>query len=206
MNRFFLAVSRWAVWFYFSASVARVWYKLYQFIWERNTRTRIRRFDKLDDLVAYMRRMKWKADGWRQLWDAVSDVRHVQYLADTDPNHAIGDCDEFAVYEAAVVNNELIDDREWSHCNLGLPAQLLTVMWYATSGDTLGFGGHNVCLLSYRDGTWAYMDYGHPSKPRLTIQQVADDVRAAMAGGNCQAIGHVVSDPITLKVKKAFRT
>jgi len=203
MNPLFLAVSRWSAFLFLRSGLARFWYKLYQFIWERNKRTPIRRFTTLPDMVKYMRDMKWRADTWRELGDAISSPEAVQYRADNNPEHFIGDCDEFGIYQAAIINNELADDPNWS--NLGiLNAKLLSVMWYKT-GDHKGFGGHNVCLIAYTDGTYSYMDYGWPQARRETVQEIANDVRLRYATP-CQSLGCAVSDPRSLKVLQAQRT
>lgn len=210
MNPFFLKVSQWAVFLYMRLGIAQFWYKLYQLLWERASKKRpLRRFDDLGTLVRYMRDMKWRADTWRQLFDAVSSPQAVQYLADTEPGHFIGDCDEFGVYQAAVINNELIDNPRWSGLSL-MHCKLLTVMWYKVGGEEWegnrkGFGGHNVCLLRYVDGTFAYMDYGWPSTRRDTIQEVVEDVRKRYAQAYLP-LGWATSDPLSLRVVEAQRT
>jgi len=209
MNQFFLKVSQWAVFLYLRSGLARFWYKLYQLLWERSKRVPIRRFDDLGVMVKYMRDMKWRADTWRELGDAISSPEAVQWRADNDPKHFIGDCDEFGVYQAAVINNELTDNVYWSALGLDR-ADLLTVMWYKIGGkewegNHKGFGGHNVCLISYLDGTFSYMDYGWPQARRETIQEVVEDVRERYAQ-EFQPLGWAVSDPRSLKVKQAQRT
>lgn len=209
MNKFFLKVASWTVIFFLKSGIARLWYKLYQFLWERNKRERLQRFPDIQDLVDYVRTLKWRADTWRELGDAISSAEAVQWRADHDPKRFIGDCDEFGVYQAAVLNNELVADQNWSS-DLGIyRGDLLTVMWYKTGGkewegNRNGFGGHNVCLLTYDDGTYSYMDYGWPSVRRETIQEVVEDVRLRYAQV-FQPIGWAVSDPVTLKVKQAQR-
>jgi len=209
VNKFFLKVAQWVAFLYLTSGLARVWYKFCQWRDERGKRTPIRRFDDLDVLVEYVRTLKWRADSWRELWDSVNSPEAVQWRADNDPKRFIGDCDEFGVYQAAVLNNELKDDALWSGAEIA-GANLLTVMWVKTggrewAGNHNGFGGHNVCLISYRDGNFAYMDYGYPSVKRATVQEVVEDVRIRYAQ-EYQPIGWAVSDPLTLKVIKAART
>lgn len=189
----------------------RLWYKLYQFLWERSRRAPLRRFSSLKDLVVYVRGLKWRPDTWRELFDAVSHPDAVQWRANNDPKSFIGDCDEFAVYQAAVVNNEVghgmvpiggvIPPQGWENIWY---ARLLTVMWIKTGGsewegNRKGFGGHNVCLIRYTDGKWAYMDYGYPSEPRATVQEVVNDVRVTYAQ-EFHPLGFAVADPVTLRV------
>ena len=345
-----LPLIRWIMFLYLKSGLARRWYKIYQFVWERGKKSELRRFAALGDMVKYMRDMKWRADSWRELGDAINSPEAVQWKADNVPGHFIGDClpvdtkvlreglfgameevrlldlkvgdniaadhrrigptvevtaiihkgllptlkfvldngrelfctaehrlilaprwwerlfggtgkelmacfvrvgdrllgpknpkvlfwgpgsvlsvmditveggrfylpdsgiivhncDEFGVYQAAVVNNELADQPQWS--SMGLTgASLLTVMWCKTGDEVGRFGGlngHNVCLLTYDDGQFAYMDYGWPSKKRATIQEVADDVRTRYAG-TFLPIGWAVSNPRSLKVLRAERS
>ena len=77
-------------------------------------------------------------------------------------------------------------------------------MWNKTGGSEWegnrnGLGGHNVCLIRYWDGTFAYMDYGMPSTPRATAQEVVEDVRKRYAQ-EYEPFGWAVADPTTLKV------
>jgi hypothetical protein len=206
MNKLFLKISTTAVLFFLKSGIARFWYKLYQFLWERNKLAELKRFPDIEDLVNYVRGLKWRADTWRELGDAVSSAEAVQWRANNDPRALIGDCDEFGVYIAAVFNNELAKVSNWSG-DIGFErGDLLTVMWYKTGGkewegNRNGFGGHNVCLISYKDGGYSYMDYGWPSIKRATIQEVVEDVRLRYAQVY-QPIGWAVSDPVTLKVKQ----
>lgn len=198
MNKLFLRISTFVVLFFLKSGIARLWYKTYQFLWERNKRTSIRRFSDMKDLVNYVRTLKWTADTWRQLGDAISSAEAVQWRADNDPKRLIGDCDEFGVYQAAVINNELVSDPNWNSDLEIQRAWLLTVMWHKTG--EWAFGGHNVCLIKYKDGGYSYMDYGWPSMKRRTIQEVVEDVRSRYAN-TTQPIGWAVSDPVSLKVK-----
>ena len=145
-----------------------LWSKVYRFVAEGH-RHPIRDFADLSDLVRYLRDMKWRPDTWRQLWDAVSHPEHVQYLADTDPQRFIGDCDDFAAYEMEVIETQLKNHNSWGIVG----ANMMSVGWYQPGQ---GIDGHNVCLLRYGDGTYAYMDYEWPSQKRGTIREVMTDV------------------------------
>ena len=202
MSVFTIWFIRWFVYFYFKTGLARAWYKLYQFIWEGKKKSRVRRFDTMEALVLYMGAMKWRPDTWRELWDAINSPEAIQWKADNQPSRFIGDCDEFAVYEANTVNNELADDSFWGGGEL-LGASLLTVMWYKTGGaeweyNNKGFGGHNVCLLAYKDRTFSWMDYGNPHGRKTSIQEVVDEVRK-MYAMEYVPLGWVASSPRSLK-------
>lgn len=208
MNKFFLNIASYTVYFFLKSGAARLWYKLYQFLWERNKKEPLAHYANLDELAACVRTLKWRADTWREIGDAIGSAETVQYRINHDPRRFIGDCDEFGVYEAAIVNKELSDDPNWSQDLELLRGDLLTVMWYKTREfrwEKNGFGGHNVCLLSHTDGTFSYMDYGWPSERRQTIQEVVEDVRVRYAQFY-KPVGWAVSDPVTLKVKQIYRT
>lgn len=189
---------RWAVFLYFRSGAARTWSNLYSAVWERKTRETLRRFTGLGELVSYIRGLKWTADTWRQLWDATSSIEAIQWRASYAPYKLIGDCDEFGRYSACVIRNEIRDNLKWGGGDLETTF-LLSVMWRKTgeSVGVRGYGGHNVCLIRYRNGTWAYMDYGMPSRPRYEIRDVVRDVRDRYAQ-DCEPLGYAFSDPWTL--------
>jgi hypothetical protein len=343
MTRLSTRIVGWGVYLYLASGLARLWFKIYQWLWERNKLVKIQRFKDLEALILLVKTLKWRADSWRELGDAISSPEAIQWQIENSPKKFIGDClpentrvelwgvgfvelnkltagdiilghnnwtrviavvnkgkclvdklklsngselvctpchilidrnlcpkqartfsvgdslltnndylnknkgyettiieyqkayaevncydisvegslfwlpdqkiivhncDEFAVYQAAVINNELIDNRDWT-----LPqvkhAQVLSVMWRKTGGqewkgNSKGFGGHNVCLNSYSDGTYSYQDYQHPSERRGTIQEVVNDVRLKYAQV-FEPLGWVVQDPVTLKVVKISR-
>jgi len=171
----FLAIARIGMFLYVKLGIYRLWSRLYQFIWERE-RVPLKKFGSFSEFVTYIRTLKWRPDTWRQLWDAFSNPYHIQYIANTDPARAVGDCDEFAIYEAEVLAQQgLAAEKPWEVTD----TNVLTVTWYQTGeiepGETR-MSGHNVCLLRHVDGQWSYMDYGFPSKRYATVSQVADAI------------------------------
>lgn len=201
MNVFYRIARYFVIKVYFGFGIARLWYLTYQAIWEpKSKRAPLKRFYSIEDLARYVSELKWRPDTWRELWDAVSAPTAVQWRDYNDPESFIGDCDEFAVYIAAVLSSE----RHEPPFHGIRSARLLTVMWNKTGGSEWegnrnGLGGHNVCLIRYWDGTFAYMDYGMPSTPRATAQEVVDDVRKRYAQ-EYEPFGWAVADPTTLKV------
>lgn len=204
-----------AVWLYFKTSIARVWWLAYQALWERKAReVKLQRFADFNQFVNYVRNLKWRADSWRELFDATSSVKMVQWLADNDPRRLIGDCDEFGHYEAAIIQNELLDDPHWGIKELSttkgmsiVSTAMLSVMWDKLGGETwegnnLGPGGHNVCLLKFSDGTYSYMDYSWPSTRVATIGEVAEQVRRRYAQEYTK-LGWAAHEPVTLKLLDA---
>lgn len=195
----------------FRLGVMRTWYRLYRFLFERSYYdpksedfTMLARYNTVDELVAMMRLAKWKADKAKELWDAVSHPSTIQYRLNTAPDKAIGDCDEFAVYEAAVINNEpslLVE--------LGaVRAYIMSVMWIKTGGATwagnpLGFGGHNVCIIQLLNGKFMWMDYGHPVHAE-TAADVARQVRDIYAI-EYRTLGWVIQQATTLGLVSASK-
>lgn len=162
---------------YLRCQIYAVWSRIYRWFWERKRRKALPQFQKLGDLVALIRTLKWRADGWRQLGDAISHPEHVQWLADNDPAREVGDCDDFAIYEVTALQQPEL------RRSYGIAAaEMLTVSWYkyggkATEGNPMGHYGHNVCLIRYTDGKWTFMDYGWPYWRRDTVEEVVADVR-----------------------------
>jgi hypothetical protein len=203
MNAFYRIARFLLIHVYFRFGIARFWYLTYQAIWEpKSKRAPLKRFSSMENLAEYVSKLKWRADSWRELGDAVSAPTAVQWKAYHEPRSFIGDCDEFAVYLAAVLQSERHEHGFFDIRS----AKLLTVMWNKTGGlewegNRNGLGGHNVCLIRYWDGGYAYMDYGMPSTRRDTIQEVVKDVRDAYAQVY-GPFGWVVQDATTLKVEQ----
>jgi hypothetical protein len=158
------------------------WSKLVSATWEQN-RDPFKQFTSVDEFVLYIKKLKWRPDTWKQLWDATSNPNHVQWLANNNPSHLIGDCDDFAIYEANIWKQQLLHRKApWDVVD----AEMLSIMWWSPvklfDGETVfGFSGHNVCLLKHVDGKFSYMDYGYPSQKLNSIQDVVNLVRQTHA-------------------------
>jgi hypothetical protein len=167
---------------YINLRVNIAWYKIYRLFSERNKKANLKRFDTFYDMIDYVRTLKWSMDKWYKLWDAWASAEKIQWSANNSDKKHIGDCDEFATYQSAIITNELKTNPFFgSDFGLIKSAKVLTVAWLKTGGRTwqgneLGYGGHNVCLIEFRDGTFAYMDYGLPSKNVESIELVAKQV------------------------------
>ena len=195
--------ARWFAFLYIRLGIMRRWSLIYAWIWERNKQEKLQRFPDIIALAKYVRGLKWRMDSWRELWDAISSIGAIQWKADHVPGAFIGDCDEFGRYSACVIRNELKDDANWSQQDYDTTF-LLTVMWKKTGGDEWdgnhrGYGGHNVCLIRYKDGTWAYMDYGLPIECGPEVKDVVKAVRDRYAQVY-EPLGYAFSDPETLKL------
>lgn len=194
MKSFKIFMAKLVVWTWFHSNLFRYWSKVYQWVWERNKTMLLYGYRDITELVSYVGKLKWRADTWREVGDAVSSPEHVQWLAEHEPEKFIGDCDEFAVYQAAVVNREL---DMWNPSFAEYKqAYLMSVAWYHTPNGR--FGGHNVCLLQDRKGKYSYMDYGFPSQKVETLEEIAHLVMKRYAG-QYEKIGWVVSEVPTLK-------
>ena len=179
--KFLVLLGKGGFWLLMKTRLYFVWSRIYRALFE-GKRAPVREFKTLTDLVLYVRGFKWRADSWRQLFDAVGHPEHVEWLAQNDPDKFIGDCDEFAVYQAHVISTQPSVAESW-HIK---KAEVMSVTWYkfggeAETGNPMGYGGHNVCLIQLEEGKWCYQDYGFPSAPRDTIYEVANDARVRYA-------------------------
>lgn len=137
----------------------------------------------LEQLATWIGLQKWRADSWEQLFDAVSYPGKVQAVGqDTEGAHYIGDCDEFAIYLTAALQKSLAQGV-MPGTNIRA-ARFFTTTWVELDGWTPT--GHNVCLLEYGPNpegvpSYAYMDYGMPSAPFTSINDVATAIRERYA-------------------------
>jgi len=179
---------------YYKSGLYSLWSKTYQFIWEYK-RTPLKEFNNIEELATYMYKLKWRPDTWKELWDATSHPEHVQWLADNEPSHFIGDCEEFAIYIATVVDTQLSCSGCCANWKF-IGADMLTVMWYTPKTEENGrwsVGGHNVALIKNANGSFSYMDYGVPSWPRHTIDEVIHDVMQSCAKDSI-LLSHAIHD------------
>lgn len=184
----------------------RWWSRLYRLIWEHKYSTvALQSYRNFTDLVAIMRTCVWTADGWKQIWDAFSYPGKVQFIINTDgPKPKIGDCDEFAIYLANVLEQSstlgghengrfVLDTYEGMMVER---ARVLTVSWVKQDGK---YGGHNVCLIDFFDlkskhhpltgpDYYAFMDYDYPNVMQVDLRGVIEQVMNKYApGGTCIA-------------------
>ena len=185
-------ITRAVLYVYFKLDLMRFWSRLHAWLFERKTQEPLKRFEDLGKLVAYVKTLKWRPDTWRDLWDATSSIGAIQWRATYEPHKLIGDCDEFGRYSACVIRQEL-DNGGWAGFGIK-ESYLLTIMWKNITEST----GHNVCLIEYWDGTFAYMDYGMPSVKRPTIEDVVADVRHRYNNSEFVGLAWAVSNPETL--------
>lgn len=188
LTSLWILLCRVGVWLYLATHLYRVKSWLYRKLFEHGVKWYpVQTHRDLDALAATLRKMNWTADGWRQLWDAISYPGAVQARMDSG-NFDVGDCDEFAIYIAAVVKKSRIPGVT--------NPRLLTVVWQEKDGT---LGGHNVCLLEFQgapdDQRHGYMDYGMPRR-YASVEGCVQGVLQRYRGETC--LGWAISDAETL--------
>lgn len=129
-------------------------------------------YDNIFDLTKTVGRMRWRRDGYRELWDAISHPKA------TWTKHKLGlkagDCDDISLFAA-----DRIEDMRKREKILGiLEVGLLSVPW----DDGFKVGGHNVCAFSYKDGDkikWAHIsnwDQGEVREGFTSLRAVVRNV------------------------------
>lgn len=153
---------------------------VYRWIWEREYQDiRISTFESLQKLAKHIKPQWWRADGWRQLWDATSYPGKAELVFRGIVNPPIQgfDCDDYAVFLTAAITESL---AQGVLTDLVHRPKILNVMWF----ESWIPHGHSVCLLvippSLESSTvrYSYMDYGIPSHPQNSVQEVVDLIRA----------------------------
>lgn len=197
VKRFFGALG---FYLYLKLRIYSFWSTLYRSLFQRDKRAPLQLHSGYSSIVNALRKGElYKSDGPRELWDAIGHPEYVQWVLNNDGKSPMGmDCDEHAIYIAAAIKTSIL-------ANVFLDAaivdsNLLTVAWIDRNGK---YGGHNVALLSYVGAkhTFSYMDYGFPSKPRTSIQAIANDIIARYAGAGAECLGWALQTP-ELRVQK----
>jgi hypothetical protein len=169
------------------------WSHFYQYIYERQyAGTLINTYTGYPDLHATIQTCTWVADGTKELGDAFSSAEYIQHVINDGGDRKIGDCDEFAIYNASAILKSIAagswKDEAIKTC------YLLTVRW-RTREKPVSAEGHNVCLIALADGTYRYVDYFAPSPAYKTIHEVVLKVIDDYAGvDRADCIGWSVAD------------
>lgn len=179
-------ICSWCAYLYLRLGIYRSWSRLYRHIWERDwIDVAIRPVASFAELVQLVRGgLRYRPDGWRQGMDAISHpARVLAQLRGEIAAHAGVDCDDYALAIVAALNAS----PEVMRAEGIEEVRLLTVTWM----EGWKPGGHNVCLLRYADGTLRYMDYGEPSRPCATVEELVALVRSDYAPGS-ELLAHAV--------------
>lgn len=142
---------------------------------------------------------RWRADGWRSLWDAVHSPEYCQraftgvYTVESDL-----DCDDHARYAVAAINHS-VREGEWQSQWANPIA--LSVGWV----DGYKPAGHMVTVVSkesdrvemwgarFTGREYYWGDYHGLLGPFASLSQVAENVRSVYAPGS-SAIGYCAHD------------
>lgn len=189
LNRTALAVWRFLVrlfvYCYLAGRCYQVWSWSYRWLFERAYmgRLQIQRFTRLEDLADWVAAQQWTADSWTELFDAVSCPEKVQALGQGGGGK-VGDCDEFAIYLTAAIQGSTPNGYlQRYRGDVVAAARFLTVTWMDGWAPT----GHNVCVITWleaRQGGYSYMDYGLPSEPFDTVDDLARAVVSRYSQGS----------------------
>jgi len=181
------------IWIWLNVRGYKTWSAIHRAIFDRKYRTtELATYATLTDLAAWIAKQEWVKDGLDSLYDAVCSPQKVQAVGQTG-DHKIGDCDEFAIYQTAVIEKSLAMGLMKTD-NVQNP-RFFTVTWMEKSGKN---SGHNVCLLERPQPNgpvkFSYMDYGMPSEPPLdTPAQVAVLIASRYSGWDSVGSGKVES-------------
>lgn len=173
------AVARFFTWLFLVCDGLRFKSWLYVLLWEpRLSHVTIRPFTRLGEITAFLRNgSEWKADGWREGWDAVHSPEYTQSIFDgTLPMPVDGsrDCDDHARFLVAAIKAS-IKAGVWREN--GVDPHMLDVMWF--NGWTPN--GHVVTICRFGDA-WRWADYVDRWSPTFgTLAELAADVRRSYA-------------------------
>jgi len=139
-------------WVAINSRLYYLWSKFYQSTFERWAKNVVLPvYGSLLELEADLSKMKWIADGFWELGDAIGSPQatYVKYLKESK---LAKDCDEFAIYAVDRIEEMKSRGLLSSIRSVGI----LSVPWHGPKGT----GGHNVCAISYIDEDtekWAYV-------------------------------------------------
>lgn len=176
------SVARFFTWLFLVCHGHRLKSAIFVLLWEpRLTHVTLRTFTRLGEITTFLRNgSEWKADGWREGWDAVHSPQYIQSIFDGSlpwPKEGSRDCDDHARFAAAAIRTSIAAGT-WKEN--GTDPHDLAVMWF--NGWTPG--GHVVVVCRFGDG-WRWCDYVDRWSPVFsTLGEVAADVRSSYAPGS----------------------
>lgn len=183
-----LFLCRLSSFLYLRLSGYKTWSNIYRAIWEREFRDiPLRVFGDLPTLEALLQKnaLKWRADSWKQLFDAVSYPAKAQLVFEGTYAPDSGfDCDDFACFTTNVLEKSLV----LAKFPVSAP-RFFTVMWL----KGWKAAGHNVTLVTLEDGSFAYLDYGAVTGVATTPEGVAANVMNRYASEGARRIGWAIS-------------
>ena len=201
-----LACARWfaaiGFWIYFKSRWIQRWSQFYRFLYERKYKdVKVDVGDTYVKLVTFSQKLKWTADGIKQLFDVFHSPGYIQTRGDASLDG--GDCGSFAIWLATSLGLALKAGTFEQKNVCG--AEVISVIWMETTGK---MNAHNLCLIRYRieanDGlNYRVMDYWYPMPPCSTTPFCSLDDAATWVvnrmGPGGWVIGWAVTEPDSLK-------
>ena len=171
-----LKLLRALAWVALKGRLYYAWSRMYRWLWQRRYKdVVIPSYTTLDGIASVVARMRWRADGWRELWDAISDPRatwsyHVNDLGKEGPAN---DCDDISMWAVDRIQ-QAVDAGALNEVD---EVGMLSVPWL----DDGEAGGHNVCVVCMFDG-WRHMSNWHNGKLIGPFDDLQDVTRDVLAG------------------------
>jgi len=152
-----------------------IWSRVYRYLYERkHDKFVIPTFRALHLLEDNIGKMKWRADNWRMLWDAISTPQAVWWRHLN--NQAAGDCDDISIAAAAsfAKSYPFVDTLGFQFTT----PLMMSVVWM----DGWKVTGHNICVIPYtceNKSYWAHWSNWHAGHIRWgfeSLEAVARDI------------------------------
>ena len=196
MRKVKLAVARYLFFLAIQLRLYTNWSRLHRYLFDGVAKnTTLPTFTTVEEVGWYIRGFSWRPDSWIDLGDAICSPEMVWYRY-LNGIQGAGDCDEFAVFLANVIEKS-IEAGTW-RSSISDP-DILTVTWMNPDGS---LSGHIVCLLQFvrTEAPWSYgyMDYDLPRWCGTSENDAAQAVLRRYAPGG-ELIGWAVHSP---KLKK----
>jgi len=196
MRTICLGLVRGIAWFFLSIGYYKYWSAIYRFFWERQFKNiplkSISNLQAYYALLAANAKM-WRADGFRELFDAVSYPAKAQevFAGRFIPTEGF-DCDDFAIHTVNLLKQSIDDGTLIREAKDPADPLFLSVCWM--QGWKLN--GHNVVVVK-TEGQYACIDYGAPWAFADTIEGVAHIIKESHAPGSDYVIWMVSKPDLT---------
>jgi hypothetical protein len=193
---------RLGFWLWCNVRLFSIWAKIYQFFRERQWETIVRelpRFSHAEDLAPTLTHMQYRYDGIAELGDVCSSAKAVWGRYKNQMK--VGDCEDFANFIASVIRDNITagrwTDPVWADC------MVMLIAWKDVTGAMMGHGVG--LLIGAKDGKvcYAYQDYGDPSRPCASLEELSELVRLHYAGAGNTSLGWAIFQPGSLKLMRS---
>lgn len=189
--------SRLGFYLYFKLRIMQGWSRLYRKLFQGRARAvALPAVSYFNDLTTLVKQAKWKADGLKELGDAIPTGRMAYYRFLTDPKHYIGDCGAYAALIFDSISQALRTSK-WEDDPVA--PFLVAVNWAKADGK---LGAHYVCAFARMDGeeaySYGYMDYGTPYWFK-SMNDLIEAIRNRYAKTDHIDLGYAIINGDTLK-------